>query len=100
MLHCMDGQGPHPVGQPAMGQRAGLCTGRGARAAFNELLTAESRQRLVQEIYPAYFQSGVCAGEEMTVRRRTAATVQGAVDDCLPGRQGADRTFGLPDAAM
>ena len=44
--------------------------------SFNEFLTPELRARLVQDIYPSYFQSGVCRSELMNVIRRDGSTAQ------------------------
>ncbi len=76
MLHCMDGQGRitsvNKHWAASMGYSADEVTGR----SFNEFLSAESRTRLVQEIYPNYFQSGSCRAELMTVIRRDGSQSQ------------------------
>ena len=76
MLHCMDGQGRissvNKHWAAAMGYTMDEVVGR----SFNEFLSPESRARLVQDIYPAYFQSGVVRAELMTIVRRDGSTAQ------------------------
>ncbi len=76
MLHCMDGQGRitsvNRHWAAAMGYTLAEVQGR----SFNEFLTPESRARLVQDIYPAYFQSGLCRAELISVVKRDGSTAQ------------------------
>ncbi len=76
MLHAMDGQGRLLAVNrhwcAAMGYRAEEVIGR----TINEFLTPESRARLVQEIYPAYFQSGTARAELVSIIKRDGSVAQ------------------------
>jgi PAS domain S-box-containing protein len=76
MLHCMDAQGRLTSVNKQWALSLGYTPDEVQGRSFNEFLTPESRARLVQEIYPAYFQSGTCRGELMTVVRRDGSTGQ------------------------
>ena len=69
-LHCMDGTGRissiNKQWTKALGYAQADVEGR----MFTELLAPESRTRLVQDIYPTYFQNGVCRDEVLTVMRK------------------------------
>ena len=70
MLHCMDGQGRISSVNRHWAASMGYTQDEVIGRSFNEFLTPESRARLVQDIYPAYFQSGSCRAELVTVIRR------------------------------
>ncbi|WP_373503065.1 PAS domain S-box protein [Aestuariivirga sp.] len=76
MLHCMDGQGRITSVNRHWSASLGYTPDEVQGRSFNEFLTAESRARLVQDIYPSYFQSGVCRSELMNVIRRDGSTAQ------------------------
>ncbi len=70
MLHCMDGQGRISSVNRHWAASMGYTQDEVIGRSFNEFLTPESRARLVQDIYPAFFQSGSCRAELVTVIRR------------------------------
>jgi PAS domain S-box-containing protein len=76
MLHCMDGAGRITSVNKHWSASMGYTQDEVAGKLFNELLSPESRARLVQEIYPAYFQSGSVRCELMTVIRRDGSQAQ------------------------
>ncbi len=76
MLHCMDGAGRLTSVNKQWAKSLGYSGSEVLGKAFNEFLSAESRTRLVQEIYPAYFQSGICRDEILTVTRKDGSTVK------------------------
>ena len=76
MLHCMDGQGRITSVNTHWAASMGYTPDEVQGRSFNEFLTPESRARLVQEIYPSYFQSGVCRAELMNVVRRDGSVSQ------------------------
>ncbi|MCB1380414.1 MAG: PAS domain S-box protein [Alphaproteobacteria bacterium] len=76
MLHCMDGAGRITSVNKQWAMALGYTQEDVAGKTFNEFLTPDSRARLVQDIYPKYFQSGICRGELMTVTRRDGSTAQ------------------------
>ncbi|MGH6908087.1 MAG: PAS domain S-box protein, partial [Aestuariivirga sp.] len=76
MLHCMDAAGRLTSVNKQWAKSLGYPEAEVIGRAFNEFLAPESRARLVQEIYPAYFQSGICRGEVMTVQRKDGSTAQ------------------------
>ncbi len=76
MLHCMDGAGRLTSVNKHWAKSLGYSETEVLGKAFNDFLTAESRTRLVQNIYPAYFQSGICRDELLGVTRRDGSTAQ------------------------
>ncbi|MBC8037279.1 MAG: PAS domain S-box protein [Rhizobiales bacterium] len=70
MLHCMDGAGRLTSVNKRWAQSLGYSETEAVGRAFNEFLAPDSRARLVQHIYPAYFQSGICRDEILTVTRK------------------------------
>jgi PAS domain S-box-containing protein len=76
MMHAMDGQGRLLAANrewcAAMGYRAEEVIGR----SLNEFLTPDSRARLVQEIYPAYFQSGIARSELVSIIKQDGSVAQ------------------------
>lgn len=75
LLHCMDGNGRIVTANRhwciTLGYSQAEITGK----HFNDFLTSQSRARLVQEIYPSYFQSGQCRGELLEVFRKDGTPV-------------------------
>jgi PAS domain S-box-containing protein len=69
-MHCMDASGRMLAVNhswcEAMGYQSGDVVGR----PFSEFLPAESRSRLVTEIYPKYLVTGVCRNEEILLTRK------------------------------
>jgi PAS domain S-box-containing protein len=76
MLHCMDGAGRLTSVNKRWAKSLGYSETEAVGRAFNEFLTAESRTRLVQQIYPPYFQSGICRDEILTVTRKDGSTAK------------------------
>ena len=76
MLHCMDGSGRLTSINKIWASSLGYTQAEIEGKPFNDLLTPESRSRLVHDIYPSYFQSGACRNELMTVIRHDGSTVQ------------------------
>ncbi len=76
MLHCMDGQGRITSVNKQWAASMGYAPDEVQGRSFNEFLAPESRARLVQEIYPNYFQSGACRAELLTVIRRDGSPAQ------------------------
>ena len=76
MLHCMDGSGRITSVNKHWSASLGYTQDEAAGRGFNEFLSPESRARLVQEIYPSYFQSGSVRCELMTVIRRDGSPTQ------------------------
>jgi PAS domain S-box-containing protein len=76
MLHCMDGQGRISSVNRHWAASMGYTQDEVIGRSINEFLTPESRARLVQEIYPAYFQSGSCRSELITIIRRDGSQGQ------------------------
>lgn len=76
MLHAMDGQGRISAVNrhwcATMGYTAEEVIGR----QINEFMTPESRTKLVQDIYPAYFQSGVVRAELVSIVKRDGSVAQ------------------------
>src|SRR5207237_666889 len=70
MLHCMDGQGRISSVNKHWAASMGYTMDEVVGRSFNEFLSPESRARLVQDIYPSYFQSGLVRAELMTIVRR------------------------------
>jgi len=76
MLHCMDGVGRLTSVNKRWTKSLGYSENEVLGRAFNEFLTPESRARLVQQIYPVYFQSGICRDEILGVIRKDGSTAQ------------------------
>jgi PAS domain S-box-containing protein len=76
MLHCMDGSGRITSINKHWAAAMGYTLSEVAGRPFNDFLTAESRTRLVQDIYPAYFQSGVCRAELVSIVKRDGTKIQ------------------------
>ncbi len=76
MLHCMDGAGRISSVNKRWAAALGYTQDEVMGRSFNEFLTPESRARLVQEVYPSYFQSGSARGELVTIIRRDGSTGQ------------------------
>ena len=76
MLHCMDGAGRITSVNKHWAAAMGYTLSEVAGRSFNDFLTAESRARLVQDIYPAYFQSGICRAELVSVVKQDGSTAQ------------------------
>ena len=76
MLHCMDGAGRISSVNKRWSQGLGFSLAEVQGRSFNDLLAPESRQRLVQDIYPSYLQSGACRGEILTLIRHDGAPTQ------------------------
>ena len=76
MLHCMDGQGRITSVNKHWAASLGYTPNEVQGRTFNEFLTPASRARLVQDIYPNYFQSGTCRSELMTIIRHDGSTAQ------------------------
>ena len=76
MLHCMDGAGRITSVNKHWAASMGYTANEVAGRSFNEFLTPESRARLVQEVYPNYFQSGSARGELITIIRQDGSTAQ------------------------
>ncbi len=76
MLHCMDGQGRITSVNKHWAASMGYAPDEVHGRLFNEFLSAGSRARLVQDIYPNYFQSGSSRSELMTMIRRDGTAAQ------------------------
>jgi PAS domain S-box-containing protein len=76
MLHCMDGQGRITSVNKQWAASMGYTPEEAQGRLFNDFLSAGSRARLVQDIYPSYFQSGSVRSELMTVVRHDGSTAQ------------------------
>ena len=76
MLHCMDGVGRLTSVNKRWAASLGYSETEVIGRPFNEFLAPDSRTRLVQHIYPAYFQSGICRDEILTVLRKDGSTAQ------------------------
>ncbi|CAN5384646.1 hypothetical protein BH10PSE7_BH10PSE7_28880 [soil metagenome] len=70
ILHCMDGMGRLTSANDIWIQTFGYGKHDFTGKLFPDLLTPESRQYLVQTIYPRYFQSGACRNEELAIVRK------------------------------
>ena len=76
MLHCMDGSGRITSVNRHWAQSIGYTQAEIEGKLFNELLTPDSRTRLVHDVYPGYVQSGSCRSELVTIIRRDGSTTQ------------------------
>ena len=76
MLHAMNPTGHILTVNRRWSQSLGYTLAEVQGRSFNDLLTPESRARLVQAIYPSYLANGVCRGELLTIVRAGGATVQ------------------------
>ena len=76
MLHCMDGAGRITSANKHWSVSLGYTPEEITGKPFNDVLTPESRARLVQEIYPDYLKSGLCRGQLLTAVRRDGSTQQ------------------------
>lgn len=70
LMHCMDGMGRMTSANEAWHQAFGYSKQDFSGKLFPDLLTPESRQHLVQVVYPRYFQTGTCRDEELSVVRK------------------------------
>jgi PAS domain S-box-containing protein len=75
MLHAMDGSGRITSVNLQWQNTLGYSQQEIAGRSFNELLSAESRQRLVQQIYPDYLQTGVCRSVPLTFMAKDGTQV-------------------------
>ena len=76
MLVCLDGGGRIVTANARWVAALGYPLAEVSGRSFNELLAPDSRTRLVQQIYPAYLQSGSCRGELLTIMRHDGAPLQ------------------------
>ena len=76
MLHCMDGTGRITSVNKHWAAAMGYTQDEVAGRSFNDFLTPESRARLVKDIYPTYFQSGICRAELVSIVKRDGSTPQ------------------------
>ena len=76
MLHCMDGSGRITSVNKHWAQSIGYSQAEIEGKLFNELLSPDSRARLVHDVYPGYVQSGTCRNELVTIARRDGSTAQ------------------------
>jgi len=76
MLHCMDGTGRLTSVNKRWIKSLGYSESEVIGRAFNEFLAPESRTRLVQHIYPSYFQTGICRDEILTIMRKDGSTAK------------------------
>ncbi len=76
MLHCMDGSGRITSVNKHWAQSIGYSQAEIEGKLFNELLSPDSRARLVHDVYPGYVQSGTCRNELVTIARRDGSTAK------------------------
>lgn len=76
MLHCMDAAGRITSINKHWAATMGYTPSEVAGRSFSEFLTPDSRARLVQDVYPAYFQSGQCRAELVSIIKQDGSTAQ------------------------
>jgi PAS domain S-box-containing protein len=75
MLHAMDGNGRISSVNLQWTATLGYSLDEVAGRSFNELLTPDSRQRLVQQVYPDYLQTGICRAVPLTFVAKDGSVV-------------------------
>ena len=76
LLHSMDAAGRILAVNRRWSQFLGYSQREIQGRNFNDLLAPESRSRLVQDVYPAYLQTGACRGEIVTLMCRDGSPAQ------------------------
>jgi PAS domain S-box-containing protein len=69
-MHCMDGMGRIMSANQQWLDAFGYARNEVEGKLFPDFLTPESRIHLIQTVYPRFFQTGECRGEEVTLFRK------------------------------
>ena len=76
MIHAMDATGRISAVNHRWSKAMGYSQVEIAGMHFNDLLTPPSRAKLVQKIYPQYFQTDHCHDEALTLRRKDGGSLE------------------------